>query len=82
MGCACKVGKQIDKIHKQYGTIPPTVKTNIKEKILIFFKKILISIILIPLYPVIFLYLIIRGFITNKPISISRFIKKKNDVRI
>lgn len=78
MGCACKVDKQINKIHNQYGAVTPMIKTNIKDGMTIWFKKIFLNIILLPLYPIIFLYLVIRGFITNKPISISRFIKRKN----
>ena len=78
MGCACKVDKQINKIHNQYGGATPMIKTNIKDGITTWFKKIFLNIILLPLYPIIFLYLVIRGFITNKPISISRFIKRKN----
>ena len=74
MGCACKVDKQINKIHNQYGVATPMIKTNIKDGITIWFKKIF----LLPLYPIIFIYLVMRGFITNKPISISRFIKRKN----
>ena len=45
MGCACKVDKQINKIHNQYGVATPMIKTNIKDGITTWFKKIFLNII-------------------------------------
>ena len=40
MACACKVNTQINKIQEKYGVNEPTVKTNIKGQISIFFKNL------------------------------------------
>lgn len=80
MACACKVNKQINKIHKIYG-IQDTVKTDIKGLITSFFKKIFLFILYIPLMPIFGIYLVIRKFFTNKPISIDKFVKRSKDVR-
>lgn len=77
MACACKVNKHIDNIRNQYGAKSPTVKTNINNKIKIFFKKMIIGIICLPFIPIFFIFLLIRKIITNKPISINRFVKLK-----
>lgn len=81
MACACKVSEHINKIQKQYGVKQPTVKTNIKENIQIFFRKVLVSAICLPFIPIIAIGLIIRKLITNKPISISGFINIIRNVR-
>lgn len=82
MACACKVNTQINKIQEKYGVSKPTVKTNIKGQISIFFKNLLLLLMCLPLCPLILLYIIVRKCFTNKPISISRFIKLKKNVRI
>lgn len=80
MACACKVNKQIEKINKIYGT-QKTVKTDIRGLVSIFFKKILLFILYIPLIPFFSLYLLIRKFFTNKPIIIDKFVKRRRNVR-
>lgn len=80
MACACKVNKQIEKINKIYGT-QETVKTDIRGLVSIFFKKILLFILYIPLIPFFSLYLLIRNFFTNKPIVIDKFVKRRRNVR-
>jgi hypothetical protein len=80
MACACKVNKQIEKINKIYGT-QETVKTDIRGLVSIFFKKILLFILYIPLIPFFSLYLLIRKFFTNKPIVIDKFVKRRRNVR-
>jgi hypothetical protein len=80
MACACKVNKQIEKINKIYGT-QKTVKTDIRGLVSIFFKKILLFILYIPLIPFFSLYLLIRKFFTNKPIVIDKFVKRRRNVR-
>lgn len=81
MACACKVTEHINKIQKQYGVKQPTIKTNIKETIVVFFHKVLIWLICLPFIPIIAIGLIIRKLITNKPISISGFINFIRNVR-
>jgi hypothetical protein len=81
MACACKVNKHIDDIQKHYGTTKGVVKTNIRESINVFIKKCLLALIILPFFPIFFIFLIIRKCITNKPISISGFIKLKKNVR-
>lgn len=77
MACACKVDKHITKIERQYGTnILPTKKTDISGEIKKFFNKTLIGLICLPFMPIIFLFVLLRGFFTKKPISIDKFIKK------
>lgn len=81
MACACKVNKQIEKIHKIYGTEPKRHETNIRGIVSNFFHKVLILILCIPLMPFFGLYLLIRKFFTNKPIVIDKFVKRKKNVR-
>ena len=67
MACACKVNKQIEKINKIYGT-QETVKTDIRGLVSIFFKKILLFILYIPLIPFFSLYLfkkVLIGLLTS-----------------
>ena len=81
MACACKVIKHIDKIQEVYGSNDKTVKTNIKGTIEVFFKQLFIWIITLPFMPLILILLVVRKIFTNKPISISRFIKRRKNVR-
>jgi hypothetical protein len=81
MACACKVNEQLKKIQKQYGVSKPMIKTNMKENLKIFFYKILVFILCLPFVPLITLFLVFRKIITNKPISISRFINIIRNVR-
>ena len=80
MGCACKVNQHITNITKQYGT-SKTIKTNIKDKVNLWFKKLFIGLICVPFLPLMVIYLIVRKCITNKPILINRFIKRTKNVR-
>lgn len=80
MACACKVAQHVQEIHSKYGS-KPMVKTNIKEKINIFFKKMFIFLLCLPILPFIFLFLLIRKIVTNKPLSLKRFIKLNKHVR-
>lgn len=80
MACACKVNTHINNINKKYGSTQ-TVKTDIKGKIRVGMYKLFIGLICLPIFPLMLIYLIFRKFITNKPISITRFIKQKRNVR-
>ena len=81
MACACKVTEHINKMQKQYGVKQPTIKTNMKGLVTIFFRKVLIWLICLPFIPIFTIGLIIRKLITNKPISISGFINIVRNVR-
>ena len=81
MGCACKVNKHIDKINKIYGKNKVSKKSNIRGLVSNSTQNILFSLLYILIIPFIVFYILIRKFITNKPISIDRFIKRKKYVR-
>jgi hypothetical protein len=81
MACACKVAKNINDIQKYYGVKNNSVKTDIKGKIKLFLKKIVVGGVCLFFSPFFLIFLIIRKIITNKPLSITRLIKKKNNVR-
>jgi hypothetical protein len=78
MGCACKVSRYVNKVEEHYGTsIFPAKKTNISEKITIFFKKLLITLICLPFIPIIILTLLVHNWFTKKPILLDKFINLK-----
>lgn len=78
MACACKVSKYLNRVEQRYGTnIRPTKKTDISGKIKTFFKKALIWIVCLPFIPIVFIYLLLRKCLTNKPISLDNLIKIK-----
>lgn len=81
MACACKVGRHIDKINKQYGIENSVIKTDIRGNMITFLKKIFVVIICLPFFPLALIFLAIRKIITDKPISITRFIKIHKNVR-
>lgn len=81
MACACKVTEHINKIQRQYGTKQPMVKTNMKESITLFFRKVLLMLLCLPFIPIIVICLVIRRMITNKPFSINGFINITRNVR-
>jgi hypothetical protein len=80
MACACKVTEHISNIQKQYGIKKPVVKTNIRAEIKMFFYNLLMLSICFPLSPIILIYLIVRKLVSNKPISISKFINALKNV--
>lgn len=76
MACNCKVNQKIDFITKKYGDNPPKNKeTNIRGNVLAYAENVLITMALIPLFPVIFIYLICKTF-TGKPIHLDKLLKK------
>lgn len=77
MGCACKVNKQIDNINNIYGNRKIQPKTDIKGLFKSIFYRSVIYLLYIPLIPILGSYILIRKFITNKPISLDSFIKRK-----
>lgn len=81
MACACKVSRYVNKVEEHYGTsILPAKKTNISEKVSVFFKKLIIALICLPFIPIIILTLLVRNWFTKKPIQLDKFInfKKSN----
>lgn len=76
MGCSCKVVKHVNKIEEKYGTNKlPTKKTDIRGSIKTAIKKVVIGILLIPLIPIMFGYVLIRNCFTKKAISIDKLFK-------
>lgn len=83
MGCACKVNKQIEAIHKYYGVKPKGgKKTNISNDVKGVFIKIFNLLIILTSTPIFILYLFFNYISGNKPISIKKIFKlKKQYVR-
>lgn len=76
MGCACKVSRHISKIEEHYGTkVLPNKKTHIVDDMKMFFKKTGIFLICLPFIPIMILYVLLRKFFINKPISIDKIFK-------
>lgn len=81
MGCACKVNKQINEINRIYGKHKEQPKSDIRGLFSLTLQQIFIFILYIPLIPILSVFILIRKFITNKPISIDGLIKLKKNVR-
>lgn len=84
MACACKVNQEIDRINKYYsynktkGENKPRMSINKKDAAL----TILIYILLLPLLPFIFIYLVFFSvFSGNKMISMKNFLGFIHKVR-
>lgn len=76
MACACKVNQQLSKIREEYGVISNENKGNIK--ITLNLKKILVSIIILMLSPLMIIYILGKlVFSKNKEIDIRKFFLKK-----
>lgn len=75
MACNCKVGQQIDFLHKKYGdNLPKNKKTNIRGSALAILENTLLYIAIIPLTPLMLIYLIINS-ISGKKIHIDKLVK-------
>ena len=78
MGCACKTNQQISYLQKKYGDKQPKSKaTNIRNMVSVSIKNILIAILMIPIMPIILIFLICRHIFTKKPIDINKTFKIK-----
>ena len=78
MSCACKVVKHINKINEYYGSENRvTIKTNITDKINVFFKKLFLWVLLLPFMPIIVLYVLVNKWFFKKVISIDKLFKIK-----
>ena len=76
MACACKVNRQIEQIHKYYGsTQRGGSKTTITEDIKLFFKRFFYYFIFIIAAPFFMCYLTYNFVCGNKPISIKKLFK-------
>lgn len=81
MGCGCKAKQQVTFLEKKYGTNMPQSKlTNITGKLFGAIKKILLTIILIPIVPAVAIFFIFKNvvFKKKKPINISETFKIAN----
>lgn len=80
MACNCKVGQQIDYLHKKYGdNIPQSKKTNIRGSVMAAIENFIIRIALIPLIPFIAGYAI-YALIKGEPIHIDKLTKIAKNV--
>ena len=85
MACACKVNQEIDRINRYYSynrklgeKNRPKVSVNIKDALLTMF----IYILLLPLVPVVFIFLVFYSlFSKNKKISIRKILGFIHKVR-
>jgi two-component system response regulator (stage 0 sporulation protein A) len=68
---------RIDNINNIYGNRKIQPKTDIKGLFKSIFYRSIIYLLYIPLIPILGSYILIRKFITNKPISLDSFIKRK-----
>lgn len=76
MACNCKVGQQIDFLHKKYGdNLPTSKKTNIRGTVLATIENIAIYVAMIPLIPFMVIYLIFKS-IQGKQIHIDKLVKR------
>ena len=79
MGCGCKANQQISFLQKKYGNnIPSSKSTKIRETVSNAIKNILLAVVLIPIVPIVFSALVVRNFLTKKPINIKNTFKIKN----
>jgi hypothetical protein len=78
MGCACKTNQQISYLQRKYGDKQPKSKsTNIRNIVSVSVKNILIFLLLLPIMPIIFIFLAFRHIFTKKPIDINKTFKIK-----
>lgn len=76
MGCACKVNEQISQLNNVYGSKRST-ELNTRETIKLVFKKGLYALILVPLVPILFLYVVFKKIFKNTPIVLDKLLKIK-----
>lgn len=77
MGCGCKANRQISFLEKKYGeNMPQSKTTNISGKIANGIKQTVTAIILIPLFPIVGVFLIGKHlFSKRKSIDINKTFK-------
>lgn len=74
MACACKVSQNITYLQKKYGVKEKvSKKTNIKLKVKVFFKKIIIGFICILFFPIFLILVLFNG---TKTININNLMQK------
>jgi hypothetical protein len=73
MPCACKVNRDISYLQKRYGVKTQQSKeSHIREKARIFLEKLGLSLLILPLIPILFIWIIIRVIVNKEPIKISK----------
>ena len=81
MGCQCKVGKEIDYLHKKYGEkLPEQKKTNIRGSVLAHMENLVIMICVIPLAPFMLAFALGK-LISGKVIHLDKAFKLGKDER-
>ena len=81
MACACKVNQQIAYMQKMYGEKKPNSsepKTHIAQDIKAFFHKTAILLILIPLIPVMAIFILGWKILKKKPIRMDEIFFRRN----
>ena len=83
MGCACKVNQQLSYMQKMYGDRKPNSsepKTHIAQDIRVFFHKVGLMLLLIPLMPLMFIFRVGRSISRKTLLKIDDlfFRNKKN----
>lgn len=83
MACACKVNQQLSYMQKMYGNRQlnsSEPKTHIVQDIKVFFHKLGLMLLLIPLMPLMFIFLVGRSIFRKTPLKIDDlfFRNKKN----
>lgn len=82
MGCACKVNRHIESIHRNYGENVGHKKSSMRFNAKLFIQKLFLLIfVMIPLCPIILVYVLYQYYYkNNNKISISKFLNlKKNE---
>ena len=76
MGCNCKVGQNIDYLHKKYGDKTPQSKaSNIRGSALAIIENIVIFTMLLPLTPFMFVFAI-GAALMGKTIHLDKIVKR------
>lgn len=79
MGCGCKTNQQISYLQKKYGDKQPQSKsTKIREGFGNGVKTFLLVLLLIPIIPLVAIFLIVRHLFSKKPIDINKTFKIKD----
>lgn len=82
MGCACKVSRRIESIHRDYGEYKQRPKSRMKINIKRFVQQMLLLIfVMIPVSPILLIYILYEYYgKNNNKISVSKilnFLRRK-----
>lgn len=81
MACNCATTAQIEALYKKYGDKDRRKQLNTKEKISYYTKRIGVILAMIPIVPILVLYVLYKGFYDdNHRISFKKFFGLKSNV--